>query len=143
LKVDGAELGVTGTVTRYWTVFAAYTYLDSEILTSNTRAEIGRELLNTPKNSLSFWTSYLLPWKLDVGGGVRFVDDRYGNNTNTRRVESYWTIDAMASYPLNEHIDLRLNLYNLNNAYYFDRLGGGHLIPGAARSANVSFNFRF
>ena len=36
----------------------------------------------------------------------------------------------MASCPLTEHIDLRLNLYNLNNAYYFDRLGGGHLVPG-------------
>jgi catecholate siderophore receptor len=142
-RVYGAELGVTGTVTRDWTVFAAYTYLDSEILTSNTRAEIGRELLNTPKNSLSIWTSYQFPLKLNVGGGLRFVDDRYGNNTNTRRVGSYSTIDAMASYTLTEHIDLRLNLYNLNDAYYFDRLGGGHLIPGAARSANVSFNFRF
>jgi catecholate siderophore receptor len=34
-------------------------------------------------------------------------------------------------------------LYNLNDAYYFDRLGGGHLIPGAGRSAMVSTNFRF
>jgi catecholate siderophore receptor len=142
-RVYGAEVGVTGTVTRDWTIFAAYTYLDSEILTSNTRAEVGRELLNTPKNSLSLWTSYQLRSRLSVGGGLRFVDDRYGNNTNTRRAESYWTVDAMASYPLTEHIDLRLNLYNLNDAYYFDRLGGGHLIPGAARSANVSFNLRF
>ena len=45
--------------------------------------------------------------------------------------------------PLTKGIDLRLNLYNLNNAYYFDRLGGGHLIPGAGRSANISTTFRF
>ena len=142
-RVYGTELGITGTITRDWTIFAAYTYLDSEILESNTLTEVGRELLNTPKNSISLWSSYKLPWKLDVGGGARFVDDRYGNNINTRRVKSYWLVDAMASYPLSEHIDLRLNLYNLNDAYYFDRLGGGHLVPGAARSANVSFNFRF
>jgi catecholate siderophore receptor len=142
-RVYGAELGITGTISRAWTIFAAYTYLDSEILRSNTLAEVGKELLNTPKNSVSIWTSYQLPWKLDLGGGVRFIDDRYGNNTNTRRVGSYSTVDAMASRPLTEHIDLRLNLYNLNNAYYFDRLGGGHLVPGAARSANVSFNFHF
>ena len=85
-RVYGAELGITGTISRDWTIFAAYTYLDSEILRSNTLAEVGKELLNTPKNSISFWTSYRLPWKLDFGGGVRFVDDRYGNNTNTRRV---------------------------------------------------------
>ncbi len=142
-RVYGTELGITGTITRDWTIFAAYTYLDSEILESNTLTELGKELLNTPKNSVSLWSSYQLPRKLNVGGGARFVDDRYGNNINTRRVKSYWLIDAMASYPLNDHIDLRLNLYNLNNEYYFDRLGGGHLVPGASRSANVSFNFRF
>ncbi len=142
-RVYGAELGVTGSITKEWSIFAAYTYLDSEILESNTPGETGRELQNTPKNSLSLWSSYELPRRLNVGGGIRFVDDRYGNNLNTRRVGSYWTIDAMASYPLTSHVDLRLNLYNLNDAYYFDRLGGGHLIPGAARSANLSLGFRF
>ena len=142
-RVYGAELGVTGNITRHWQVFGAYTYLDSEILRSNTPAEVSRELLNTPKHSLSVWTSYQFPWRLDIGSGIRFVDDRFGNNINTRRVKSYWTVDATASYPLTDHIDLRLNLYNLTDAYYFDRLGGGHLIPGAARSANVSLGFRF
>lgn len=142
-RVNGAELSVTGYITREWSLFAAYTYLDTEIVKSNIPAEVGRELLNTPKNSLSLWTSFQLPSKLNVGGGARFVDDRFGNNINTRRVGSYWTIDAMAMYPLTSKIDLRLNLYNLNDAYYFDRLGGGHLIPGPARSANVSLGFRF
>jgi catecholate siderophore receptor len=74
---------------------------------------------------------------------VRFVGDRFGNNTNTRRVDSYWTLDAMAQYPVNRHLDLRLNLYNLNNAYYFERLGGGHLIPGPARMVMATGSFRF
>jgi catecholate siderophore receptor len=142
-RVYGAELGLTGSLTRDWKISAAYTYLDSEILESNTLADVGRELINTPKHSASLWTGCQLSSKLNVGGGVRFVDGRYGNTINTRRVGSYWTIDATGSYPLTSHIDLRLNLYNLNNAYYFDRLGGGHLIPGAARSSNISLNFRF
>jgi catecholate siderophore receptor len=49
----------------------------------------------------------------------------------------------MASFPVSKHLDLRLNLYNLTNEYYFDRLGGGHLIPGAGRSVLVSAGFRF
>lgn len=148
-RVYGAEVGVTGNITREWQVFAAYTYLDSEILKTNagllpnTVSDLGKELINTPKNSVSIWTGYQFPWRLDVGGGARFVDDRYGNTINTRRVKSYWTIDATASYPLTKHIDLRLNLYNLTDEYYFDRIGGGHLIPGPARSANVSLGFRF
>ncbi|MGA9767629.1 MAG: TonB-dependent siderophore receptor [Blastocatellia bacterium] len=142
-RVYGVEFGATGSLTRVWKVFTAYTYLDSEIVKSNTLAEIGRELQNTPKHSLNLWTTYQFPFKLNVGGGARFVDSRFGNNINTRSVDSYWTIDALASYPLTEHIDLRLNLYNLGDEFFFDRLGGGHLVPGPARSANVSLGFRF
>ena len=142
-RVKGVELAATGSLTREWKILAAYTFLDSEVVKSNTITEIGKELQNTPKNSFNIWSIYQFPWKLNLGGGVRFVDRRFGNNTNTRQVDSYWTIDATAAYPLNEHMDLRLNLYNLNNAYYFDRLGGGHLIPGATRSANISLGFTF
>ena len=49
----------------------------------------------------------------------------------------------MLSFPLARFLDVRLNLYNLTNEYYFERLGGGHLIPGAGRSAMVSAVFRF
>jgi catecholate siderophore receptor len=68
---------------------------------------------------------------------------RYGNNTNTRYVDAYATVDAMVSYQVNRHLDLRFNVSNLNNEYYFERLGGGHLIPGPSRYALVTTNFRF
>src|SRR4030095_11277797 len=124
-------------------LYAAYTYLDSEITKTNTPAELGKALQNTPRNSAAIWTTYEFPFKLSIGGGPRFVDKRYGNNTNTRKVDSYWMIEGMASYPLTQHIDLRLNLTNLTNVYYFDRLGGGHLIPGAGRSVMISAGFHF
>jgi catecholate siderophore receptor len=141
-RVYGAELSVTGNITRDWKVFAAYTYLASKILKSNTPAEIGRELINTPKNSSNVWTTYRVG-KLNLGGGARYVDERYGNTINTRLVGDYWLIDAMASYSVTEHIDLRFNLFNLADKFYFDRLGGGHVIPGPGRSANASIGFRF
>lgn len=142
-RVRGVEIGASGSLTRDLSIFASYTLLDSEIVKSNTPSEVGKALQNTPKNSLSLWTIYRLPLNLSFGGGARFVDKRFGNNTNTRQVDSYWTVDAMAAYPLNEHLDLRLNLYNLTNTYYFDRLGGGHLIPGAGRTVNLSLGLRF
>ena len=142
-RVDGIELGAGGSITRLWKVFAAYTLLDSEIVKSNTAAEVGRVLQNTPRNSFNIWMSYQFPRKLTIGGGPRFVGRRFGNNQNTRRVDSYWTLEAMAMYSINDHLDLRLNLYNLNNAYYFDRIGGGHIVPGAERTANVSLGFKF
>jgi catecholate siderophore receptor len=142
-RVNGIELGAFGTITSNWTVFAAYTLLDSEIVKSNTPAEVGKRLQNTPRNSFNIWTTYRFFGKLAVGGGPRFVGKRFGNNTNTRYVDSYWTLEGMVSYPIASHMDLRLNLYNLTDAYYFDRLGGGHLVPGPGRAMNVSTNFRF
>ncbi|HEV2762640.1 MAG TPA: TonB-dependent receptor, partial [Pyrinomonadaceae bacterium] len=142
-RVDGVELSASGRVVRGWQLFAAYTFLDSEIVESNTAAEVGREILNTPRNSFSLWTSYDSPWRLELGGGVRFVGRRFGNNTNTRQVGGYWLLDLMASYPLSRHLDLRLNVNNLTDAYYFDRLGGGHLVPGAARTVTLSTGFNF
>ncbi len=142
-RVSGAELSLEGSLTREWRVLAGYTYLDSVTVESNTPTEIGKELVNTPPSSFNVWTTYSLPNGLHFGGGARFVDRRYGNTINTRVVDAYWTFDVMASYPLSKHIDLKLNLYNLADKYYFDRIGGGHIVPGPGRSAMVSTSFRF
>ena len=141
-RVIGLELSATGSLTRQWSILAGYTFLNSEIVSSNTPAEIGKQLQNTPRNSFSLWTTYEIPRRITLGWGARFTDERFGNNTNTRRVGSYWLIDAMGSVPVNKHLDLRVNLYNLTDSYYFDRLSGGHLIPGPARAASVSASFR-
>jgi catecholate siderophore receptor len=142
-RVDGIELSVEGNVTRAWQVIAGYTFLDSTTIDSNVPAEIGKELVNTPPNSFNVWSTYRLPSGLHFGGGARFVDRRFGNTINTRLVAGYWTFDAMASYPLTDHIDLKLNLYNLTDKYYFDRIGGGHIVPGPGRAAMLSTSFRF
>ena len=49
----------------------------------------------------------------------------------------------MASYPISKHVDLKLNLYNLTDKFYFDRIGGGHIVPGPGRAAMLSTSFRF
>jgi catecholate siderophore receptor len=142
-RVDGVELSVEGNLTRAWQVLAGYTFLDSKTVDSNVPAEIGKELVNTAPNSFNLWSTYRLPSGFHFGGGARFVDRRFGNTINTRRVDAYWTFDAMASYPLTEHIDLKLNLYNLTDKFYFDRIGGGHIVPGPGRAAMLSTSFRF
>ncbi|HKQ89071.1 MAG TPA: TonB-dependent siderophore receptor [Blastocatellia bacterium] len=142
-RVQGIELGASGGITRALRVFGAYTLLDTEIVKSNTPAEVGRRIQNTPRNSFNLWATYLLPHRITLGGGPRFVGRRFGNTINSRQADAYWLLDAMASFPVSKHLDLRLNLYNLTNDYYFDRLGGGHLVPGAGRSILVSAGFRF
>ncbi|HEU4795908.1 MAG TPA: TonB-dependent siderophore receptor, partial [Pyrinomonadaceae bacterium] len=142
-RVSGAELSAEGNITRAWQVLAGYTFLDSTTVESNNPAEIGKNLVNTPRNSFNVWSTYRLPSGFHFGGGARFVGRRFANTINTRFVDAYWTFDLMASYPLTEHIDVKLNLYNLTDKFYFDRLGGGHIVPGPGRAAMLSTSFRF
>jgi catecholate siderophore receptor len=142
-RVSGVELGLSGSLTRSWRVFAAFTHLRSEIVSSNTEAETGNELPQTPPNALNIWTTYRFPRSVELGAGARFMGRRYSNTANVRSVAGYWTFDAMATCPLTRRLDLRLNVYNLTDAYYFERVGGGHVVPGPARSATLSANVRF
>ncbi len=78
-----------------------------------------------------------------VGGGAQYMDAVFRNPANTATVPSYWLISALAGYDLNKHLTLRLNLNNLADMQYVDRVGAGHYIPGARRSVQVSTVVKF
>lgn len=144
-RVDGVEIGAAGSITEAWKMFGGYTYMDSEVLASKNPDQIGNELARTPKNTLSFWTTYQLPWNLDVGAGAQFVDEQFSSDRNSRRKfsPSYWLVDAMVAYSVNDNLTLRLNGFNLTNEKYLAKLGGGHVVPGAGPSATLTADMQF
>ena len=142
-RVRGVEFGATGHVTRSWMVFSGFTGLVSRIVESNVPDQIGNRFPQTPPQSFNFWTTYTFPRRIVIGGGSRYMGKRYNNVNNVRSVEGYWTADLMASMPIGEKIDLRVNLTNVTDEYYFDRVGGGHVVPGPARQLIGSLYFRF
>ncbi|MES1243399.1 MAG: TonB-dependent siderophore receptor [Acidobacteriota bacterium] len=142
-RIRGVEIGGSGRITDRWTTFFGYTRLDSEIVRSNTAVEVGREFANAPEHSASLWTTWRLPFGFEVGGGVQYVGDRL-NSTTTRRVApAYQLYDAMVSYDWSERLTLRLNVNNLADEEYIDRVGGGHFIPGAGRSVALTTSLDF
>ncbi len=140
-RVDGFELGATGRINGRWQVIGSYSYLDSEVRESNTQSEIGNRLANVPKHSGSLWMLYKMPIGLELGGGVRYVSGRYNNVANNRHVGDYWVADATVGYDINQKMTLRVNAFNLFDERYADRLGGGHFVPGAGRSAVATLAF--
>jgi len=140
-RVDGFEIGATGRITENWQVIASYTYLDSEVVDSNTPTEIGNRLGNVPKNTAALWTLYTLPQGIELGGGVRYVSSRYTNVANTRKVGDYWVADATLGYDINPKTTLRVNVFNIFDERYADALSGGHFVPGAGRSAVATLAF--
>lgn len=143
-RVQGIEFGFAGSLTDDWRVFGGYTLLDSEVVASNNPRELGRELMNTPRHSANLWTVYDLPRGFQVGAGLQFTDSRFNsNNDAAREAPSFCLFDAMVGYEVNKNFSLRLNLYNLADKAYIDRVGGGHFIPGAGRSAVLTASYKF
>ncbi|MCW1923204.1 TonB-dependent siderophore receptor [Luteolibacter arcticus] len=143
--VEGFELGFTGSITENWRVMGGYTYLSSEVKASGVPLEVGSEISNTPENSFSLWTVYDLPKGFSVGIGTQYVDSRFNNNNVATRQEApdFTVVNAMASYAMNENVTFQLNVDNLFEEDYIDRVGGGHFVPGQGRSAIVSATLNF
>lgn len=172
-RVDGIALGAAGRITNQWSVFANYTYLDSEVLSSvsdfcrthpgaancgNSAAfpdpQKGNPLTNTPKHSASLWTTYTLD-KWTFGYGTTYQGEFYLNNSSLPAAGSttparlfktpdYWTHRAMVAYDFNRNFALQLNVSNLSDEEYYQRIrNNGWATPGEARSATLTATYRF
>jgi catecholate siderophore receptor len=142
-RVQGIELGLSGRITRQWSVYSGYAFMDSVIPESNTLTEVDNALALTPNHTFNLWTTYELPLGVSLGGGVQYMDAVFRNASNITHVPSYWLTNVLASYRVNQFMTLRFNGQNLTDKHYVDRIGGGHYIPGAGRQLIVSSDFRF
>jgi catecholate siderophore receptor len=142
-SVDGVEFGLVGSLTQRWQGMGSYTFMRSRIAKSNNAAEVGREFSNTPAHSFNLWTNYRLPWNFELGGGANYVGERTNSTTTVRTAPAYWLADMTAAYHVNERFTLRLNVSNLTNERYIDRVGGGHFVPGPGRMAMLTTDFKF
>lgn len=143
-RVDGFEVGLGGNITEEWNVFAGYTYMDGEVLSSRNPLEVGSDVPRTPQHSFNVWTAYELPFGLTLGGGVQYMDEVDRSTTTSNQYAPGFTLwNAMASYEVNKHFTLRLNANNLFDEEYVDRVGGGHYVPGAGRTFILTGVFAF
>ncbi|MFV3075433.1 TonB-dependent receptor [Niveispirillum fermenti] len=149
-RVDGASLGIAGTVTQEWRVFANYTYLDSEVLRGADEGLAdptrGNPLTSIMKHSGSLWTTYDLPAGVQLGYGVTYYGRMYLNNSGAvlYRTPDFWVHRASASYWLNEETQIQVNVNNLFDKHYFTRIrNNGWATPGDARSATLTVNYTF
>lgn len=172
-RVDGIALGVIGNVTPRWSIFANYTYLDSSVRQSvsdfclanpgsagcgNSAAlpdpARGDELVQTPRHSGSLFTTYRLPFGLQVGYGVTYQGSVALNQSLLAtpvqyRSDDYWVHRLYLAYEVRRGLTAQLNVQNLTDARYFTAIrsnvsasgiSGGWAAPGEARSVVFSLN---
>ena len=55
----------------------------------------------------------------------------------------YIIFSAMVKYQISRNIEVQINATNLANAYYYDGVHPGHVVPGEGRTFFISTNFKF
>ena len=139
--VQGATVGLVGQITDHWSVMANFAYIDGKQNSQNIDLD-GMRLTLLPERSGSLWTTYKLPFGVEVGGGVRYVGERFTNVLNARKVEAYVAADATLGYEFARDFTLRLNAFNLFDKRFADQISGGHFVPGPGRSVLATLSIR-
>ncbi len=146
-RVRGVEVGVTGRILPNWNIIASFTHIDSEITRSSNPAERGRDFINAPPNTANLWTTYDLPMGFQIGGGLSYVDHRYGNTTNTNRVPAYTRYDLAAAWQPTEGalrgVRFQVNALNVTDAKTYETVYTAHAVPGTGRTVVFSVGARF
>jgi catecholate siderophore receptor len=167
-RVDGFEFEVVGHITEAWQVTSGYSYMYSVIDKSPVTglgSDIGNRLANVPAHTFNLWTTYNLPWyNVQIGGGMNYVAARYAQSTPRLvcsppattctattpgataflgKLPGYAIFNVMAKYPVNEKLDVQVNINNLFDKFYYDTIHPSHVIPGAGRTAMFTANYKF
>jgi catecholate siderophore receptor len=143
-RVQGISLGIVGRLTQRLQLLANFGVLDSELQSQNS-VNNGKHLTLTPPFSGSLWATYVLPFKLSVGGGLQYMDKVWVNAANTIKVPSYMLADAVVEYPVTPRFAVRLNISNLTDNEYVRTVNNNanRYNPGRPRSVMLTTNFSF
>lgn len=117
----GIEFSGQYKVTHNWTVIGSATYTDAKyqnFVDPNYGVNAsGNRPANVPDFTGNVWTSFqhVLGLPLEIGGGVKYVGNRFGNTSNTLRLKDYATGIVYATYSIQKGIDLTLRVNNVWN----------------------------
>jgi len=144
-RAKGLELGLTGRVSRNWSIAGGYAYQDGEILsTQSTTVKAGARLAQLPRHTISLWNRYDLNKDWGFGLGAIYRDEIYASTDNTLRIPSFVRFDAAAFYRLNDRVRAQLNVENLLDRDYFSAANSNsNITPGSPRAFRVSVTTTF
>lgn len=150
-KSRGAEVSVAFDVTGKWRIGGNASYIDAEF-GDFVDPDFGIDASgNTPPNVpewlVNLWTSVSdiggLP--LEVGAGLRYVDDRFANTSNAVQLLDYTTLDAFAAYRIGK-ARLMARVRNLTDEEYSpwaDVFYPNQIVLASPRTYEVSLYARF
>ncbi|KAA0588943.1 outer membrane receptor for ferric coprogen and ferric-rhodotorulic acid [Azospirillum lipoferum] len=125
----GFELDVSGEILPGWDAYAGYTFTRAKSLDSSANSGSAFTAI-APMHQIKLWTNYRLPESIDdrlsVGGGVTAQTSMYNEfpSLNYARLTQggYATVDARIGYDLTEKVTAAVNVKNLFDRTYYQRI---------------------
>lgn len=144
-RSKGVELEGTVDLENGWSVRGAYTYNEA---TQARGANAGNDLPNAPEHNASLWVRYAFASTsaldgLQVGGGVRYIGERYGDTANQFKMEDVTLLDLQASYEVTENAQVSLNVTNLTDEVYVANCGSFGCFFGDGRTVQARLTYKW
>jgi catecholate siderophore receptor len=143
-RTNGFEVGLSGSVTRDWSVAGGYAYQDAFITSATAAAAAGRQVGQVPHHTFSLWNKYQINRRLGAGLGVISRSDSFVAVDNTVVLPGYTRADAAVYYSFGERWRLQGNVENLFDSDYFANAHSNtNISPGSPRALRVGLTARF
>ncbi len=115
----GIELEWDARLTSRLTVSGGYLFADATVLSFpvNTALE-GLLIPQVPRHQLTFQARYLNPSVITIGLQGRASSEQFDDDQNRLRLESYFTLDALASRRLTRNVEAFIAAENIFNQRY-------------------------
>ncbi|EJG2006557.1 TonB-dependent siderophore receptor [Vibrio parahaemolyticus] len=141
VRHQGIELEARGQITKQWDISVGYSYLDAEDKAT------GKKPNDVSDHLFSLWSTYQLDDNWRLGGGVKYVGDRYAGNDEAIALGDYTTVDLMAAYTTGRH-KIQANAYNiLDEKYILGATNGtsglNQIGYGAPAEFMLSYGYQF
>ncbi|TOA94522.1 TonB-dependent receptor [Vibrio parahaemolyticus] len=141
VRHQGIELEARGQITKQWDISVGYSYLDAEDKAT------GKKPNDVSEHLFSLWSTYQLDDNWRLGGGVKYVGDRYAGNDEAVALGDYTTVDLMAAYTTGRH-KIQANAYNiLDEKYILGATNGtsglNQIGYGAPAEFMLSYGYQF
>ena len=150
VRSEGVEIEANGEVAAGWRLYGGYTFNKNKYL-EDAALQGQRFTLAMPKHSVKLWTSYKpTEQRWNVGGGIRWQSATeafltfLGGDTGARQ-PSYTVVDLRAGYDVTDQISLAVNLNNVFDKHYYERVSGTEFgnFYGTPRNVLVTARLRY
>lgn len=144
-RAEGLELGLTGRLTRQWSIAGGYAYQSGEILVAQSATvRAGNRLAQLPRHTFSLWNRYDFTRNWGVGVGVVYRDEFFAATDNTVTVPGFTRVDAAVFHRFSKTVRAQLNVENvLDRSYFASSHSNTNITPGSPRAVRLSVTTSF